>query len=284
MSQTAHEAIRLLLSEDEEASKTAGGDPDARRPGDHAAHLSQAARALRAGAARRGGQAEGTTRRRVSRRSSPSPFTMPVLLLHGSDDTVIPPTELLWLQRDIPKDQLLDALVSPAIRHVEVGSKVTLRERLALVHWMALMIREARTTEESRSTQNAQRRAGLRPQASSKPNPAMVTLEQIKLAQQRLRGIAVRTPLVEYFPWHRGTPSHGRSRPLWLKPESLQPIGSFKLRGAYNKIASLTGTRAAARGYFVLQRQSCARRRLCRARAGREGGHRDAAQCAEDQG
>ncbi len=27
---------------------------------------------------------------------------------------------------------------------------------------------------------------------------------------------------------------------LWLKPESLQPIGSFKLRGAYNKIASFT--------------------------------------------
>ena len=36
-----------------------------------------------------------------------------------------------------------------------------------------------------------------------------------------------------------------RSRPaadeqLWFKPESLQPIGSFKLRGAYNKIASFS--------------------------------------------
>ena len=69
------------------------------------------------------------------------------MLLHGSDDTVIPPTEMLWLQRDIPKDRLLDALISPAITHVEVGSKVTLRERLALVHWMALMIHEARATE-----------------------------------------------------------------------------------------------------------------------------------------
>ena len=27
---------------------------------------------------------------------------------------------------------------------------------------------------------------------------------------------------------------------LWLKPESLQPIGAFKIRGAYNKVASLT--------------------------------------------
>lgn len=29
------------------------------------------------------------------------------------------------------------------------------------------------------------------------------------------------------------------ARQLWLKPECFQPIGSFKLRGAYNKIASL---------------------------------------------
>jgi threonine dehydratase len=30
------------------------------------------------------------------------------------------------------------------------------------------------------------------------------------------------------------------SRQLYLKPENLQPIGSFKLRGAYNKVASLS--------------------------------------------
>ncbi|HEY5162038.1 MAG TPA: threonine/serine dehydratase [Terriglobales bacterium] len=34
-------------------------------------------------------------------------------------------------------------------------------------------------------------------------------------------------------------PHHDPSRELFLKPESLQPIGSFKLRGAYNKISSL---------------------------------------------
>ena len=80
---------------------------------------------------------------------------MPVLLLHGSDDTVIPPTELFWVQREIPQDNLLDALISPAITHVEVGSKASLRERLALVHWMALMIREARTAETSKGEQLA---------------------------------------------------------------------------------------------------------------------------------
>jgi len=69
----------------------------------------------------------------------------------------------------------------------------------------------------------------------------MVTLEQIKLAQRRLRGIAVRTPLIPYFPpATKDGPAHRTQGQLWLKPESLQPIGSFKLRGAYNKIASLT--------------------------------------------
>ena len=77
----------------------------------------------------------------------------PVLLLHGSDDTVIPPTEFLWLKRDIPEEQLAAALISSAINHVEVGGKPTLRDQLALVHWMAAMIRVARnTTRSSRPT------------------------------------------------------------------------------------------------------------------------------------
>ena len=61
----------------------------------------------------------------------------------------------------------------------------------------------------------------------------MVTLADIQLAASRLRGVAARTPLI---PWPRQQPG----RELYLKPESLQPIGSFKLRGAYNKIASLS--------------------------------------------
>src|SRR5271165_4829646 len=71
----------------------------------------------------------------------------------------------------------------------------------------------------------------------------MVTLDQIQAAQARLRGIAARTPLIPYFPPadNKGdeNPS-GSDEQLWFKPESLQPIGSFKLRGAYNKIASFS--------------------------------------------
>jgi threonine dehydratase len=76
----------------------------------------------------------------------------------------------------------------------------------------------------------------------------MVSLEQIQLAQKRLRGVAARTPLISYFPPPRreGSPADAKSADdstrgqLLLKAESLQPIGSFKLRGAYNKIASFT--------------------------------------------
>lgn len=65
----------------------------------------------------------------------------------------------------------------------------------------------------------------------------MVELKDIQTAQKTLRPIAVRTPLVRCFPAAGDTEARGE---LWLKPESFQPIGSFKLRGAYNKIASLT--------------------------------------------
>ena len=80
----------------------------------------------------------------------------------------------------------------------------------------------------------------------------MVTLEDIKQAQQRLRGVAARTPLIAYFPppIRPGDVDEKRFQvaggQLWLKPESLQPVGSFKLRGAYNKIAALPSKNAGA--------------------------------------
>jgi threonine dehydratase len=61
----------------------------------------------------------------------------------------------------------------------------------------------------------------------------MVTLHDIRAAQTLLAGIAVRTPLFEWTDAADG-------RKLFLKLENLQPIGAFKLRGAYNKVASLS--------------------------------------------
>jgi threonine dehydratase len=52
-----------------------------------------------------------------------------------------------------------------------------------------------------------------------------------------LRGVAVRTELIQSSLGEYVAPD---DRKLYLKPENLQPIGAFKLRGAYNKIASLS--------------------------------------------
>jgi threonine dehydratase len=71
--------------------------------------------------------------------------------------------------------------------------------------------------------------------------PPLVTLEAIRAAAERLHGIAIRTPLVPF-----GPPDARRL----LKAESLQPIGAFKLRGAYVAIASLAPD-ALARGVIT---------------------------------
>ena len=61
----------------------------------------------------------------------------------------------------------------------------------------------------------------------------LVTIEEISAAAARIAGIAVKTPLVR-------APFDGVRGDVWLKAESFQPIGSFKLRGAANKILQLT--------------------------------------------
>jgi len=68
---------------------------------------------------------------------------------------------------------------------------------------------------------------------------ALISIADIRAAAGRIAGAAVRTPLLP-CPWA------GERRPLWLKPESLQPVGAFKIRGALNKIASLTPAERAA--------------------------------------
>jgi len=77
-----------------------------------------------------------------------------------------------------------------------------------------------------------------------------VLLSDIQEARTRLQGITTRTRLIEFdlrvahvSPSLRddvGTCAPNPSRRLFLKPENQQPIGAFKLRGAYNKIASLS--------------------------------------------
>jgi threonine dehydratase len=64
-------------------------------------------------------------------------------------------------------------------------------------------------------------------------SPHLLTLDAFRQAQARIRGVAARTPLVRLF-----VPL--LEAEVYVKAEGLQPIGSFKLRGAFNKIAQLT--------------------------------------------
>ncbi len=62
------------------------------------------------------------------------------------------------------------------------------------------------------------------------PPPSLADIEE---AARRISGAVLRTPLVRYK-------TMGAKDSIWLKPESLQPVGSFKLRGVLNWARSLS--------------------------------------------
>jgi len=74
-----------------------------------------------------------------------------------------------------------------------------------------------------------------------------VTLDEIRDARARIKSAAVYTPVLK-APWPRLRQGFGEASPqvpspkpqaLFLKAESLQPMGAFKIRGAFNMIAQL---------------------------------------------
>src|SRR5437899_13078968 len=70
----------------------------------------------------------------------------------------------------------------------------------------------------------------------------MIKLSDLHAAQSRLKSVTVHTNLIELPEnmWGQPPSAVRRGTRLLLKPENQQPIGAFKLRGAYNKIASLS--------------------------------------------
>ena len=72
---------------------------------------------------------------------------------------------------------------------------------------------------------------------------SLLDLETIRAAAVRIAPVAIKTPLVRAaFP---GISGHGTGKEIWLKAESLQPIGAFKIRGAANKILQLSAAEIA---------------------------------------
>lgn len=64
---------------------------------------------------------------------------VPVYLLHGTGDSVIPPEETLWAERELEGSPHL-ALVTPLIEHVEVAGAPHLLDEVRLVRFMARLL------------------------------------------------------------------------------------------------------------------------------------------------
>jgi len=78
--------------------------------------------------------------------------------------------------------------------------------------------------------------AGAAAAAEGDAEAALVTIDDIRRAAANLAGIAIRTPLVAF-----GTAGGVAGGPrVLLKAESLQPIGAFKIRGAYHTMSTLS--------------------------------------------
>ena len=67
----------------------------------------------------------------------------------------------------------------------------------------------------------------------------MITVDEIEAAARRLAGIAIETPLLQSSELDKLT-----GGTVLLKPECLQRVGSFKIRGAYNLLSQLSPERA----------------------------------------
>lgn len=68
---------------------------------------------------------------------------MPIFLLHGEGDVVIPASETLWAARHAPPPWLQESLISRAVSHVELHGEPGIPDMAKLVHFMARMLEAA---------------------------------------------------------------------------------------------------------------------------------------------
>lgn len=93
----------------------------------------------------------------------------------------------------------------------------------------------------------------------------LITLEDIQSAANRIAEAVLRTPLI---PATWADPE----RPLWIKPENLQAIGAFKIRGAFNAVGNLAESDR-ARGVVAYSSGNHAQAVACAAAAYRTAAH-----------
>jgi dienelactone hydrolase len=88
----------------------------------------------------------------VSPHSHIADLRVPVYLLHGSSDSIIPASETQWLSKDVPQGDLQRVLISPAMNmiHVDGQPPVTAWDKWTLVDFMSALLRAADRLERAK--------------------------------------------------------------------------------------------------------------------------------------
>ncbi|HXN73159.1 MAG TPA: hypothetical protein VN861_11460 [Candidatus Acidoferrales bacterium] len=77
----------------------------------------------------------------LSPRGQIAGLRVPVFVLHGSTDNIIPSAESLWLARELPSQKLRSVLITPALSHVDLQHRMTRLDELRLVHFVGGIFR-----------------------------------------------------------------------------------------------------------------------------------------------
>ncbi len=72
---------------------------------------------------------------------------VPVFLLHGAHDNVVPPSESLWLERGLKVNGKVHTLVSPAVGHVEMAADTTTGDKWEVIHFLAQIVDTAKSAK-----------------------------------------------------------------------------------------------------------------------------------------
>jgi pimeloyl-ACP methyl ester carboxylesterase len=144
----AREALRQWVGEEPQAMKTADAlSPAGKKTLDLLLHHHEQLRQIFLDEIGRH-QAEMDA---VSPHGKLGDITARVYLLHGSSDNIIPPAETLWLEQDVPKQELEGVLISQALTHVDAGNGEPFTEKWALVHFFAHVLRAAAQLNKEKS-------------------------------------------------------------------------------------------------------------------------------------
>jgi pimeloyl-ACP methyl ester carboxylesterase len=136
----AHEALRDLLWEkpDDAQPLFAQLSPDARTTMQtlFAHHVSELRRQILLIIATDELQLEA-----ISPEGKLSELRVPVYVLHGETDDIIPSTESMWLAKDVPKRDLRAVLITPAFSHVDPQKGVKPFQQIKLVDFLGGVLR-----------------------------------------------------------------------------------------------------------------------------------------------